>query len=188
MLLLYGLRYEIQHSAWRIAPNLTFSGKPNNACGCDWQKVKQTLICRHRIYNHRGMLTSHRPTWEAALSANPPWRELSAIRSAVSVNWLLMRVFTYSFHWTRAGSVQGSCINPLSRALIFLFTQLLLKGNTAFILFVDRMSGATFTYTGHSVAGVIWFWVNVCTYIHSLLFTISWVNWLWEALLLYLTF
>ncbi len=59
MLLLYGLRYEIQCSACRIAPNLTFRGKPNNVCGCDWQRVKQSLICGHRIYNHRGMLTSH---------------------------------------------------------------------------------------------------------------------------------
>lgn len=62
MLLLYGLRYEIQRSARRIAPNLTFRGKPNKVCVCDWQKVKQSLICRHRIYNHRGMLTSRRPT------------------------------------------------------------------------------------------------------------------------------
>lgn len=170
-----------------------------SVCGFDWQKVKQCLICRHRICNHRGMLASHRPTWEAALSRKASVKGairllITGVRGAVSVTWLLMRVSVCSFHQTRAGSVQRSfsvfyfmlhpCLASLIRASTlflnlsyFLFTEILLR--EIYTLSYWLMSGATFTYPGHSVAGVIWFWVYICMYVciyayPSLLFTMFW--------------
>lgn len=51
--------------------------------------------------------------------------------SAVAVTWLLMHVFTYSFHQTRAGSVQGS------RSLLFYASPLLsvAQPSTLFLTF-----------------------------------------------------
>lgn len=99
--------------------------------------------------------------------------------STAAVTSLLMRVFTYRCHQTRAPSVQASLHSSFlfhapSRLLHPLSPFLCFPCRTRFILFVDKMSGAAFTYRGHSDVTVIRFRVNVC--ISSLLFTTSWVS------------